>query len=225
MFAVSLRAQDTAGVFPVRTIHVNPLSLISPYEPSLRIGYEQFITPRASILIEAGGYPSFNVEGWMDGILGRVEVCYWYRTNKNGKWSGVSLGIAYKAMHGTFQDSIAIGNMPPYMRSYEVEKDVLLVRLLRVDRVVAVRRWRLESYYGIGVRIRNAVAYGITEEELEHRRYSDCDECDTPEVVRSIGRQVLPGLVAGFRVGLDLYEAPLSGRAQHTSGCRREHSQ
>ncbi|MBK7554192.1 MAG: hypothetical protein IPI55_06260 [Flavobacteriales bacterium] len=132
LFAVSLRAQDTAGVFPVRTIYVNPLSLISPYEPSLRIGYEQFITPRASILIEAGGYPSFNVEGWMDGILGRVEVCYWYRTNKNGKWSGVSLGIAYKAMHGTFQDSIAIGNMPPYMRSYEVEKDVLLVRLLRV---------------------------------------------------------------------------------------------
>lgn len=208
LFAMSVRAQDTAGVFPMRTIYVNPLSLISPYEPSLRVGYEQFITPRVSILVEAGGYPSFNVEGWLDGVMGRVEGCYWYRVNKNGRWSGVALSVAYKAMHGTFQDSIAIGVMPPYLRSYDVKKDVLLFRLLRVDRIVETPRWRLESYFGVGVRIRELVAYGITEEELEHRRYSGCDECTTPEVMRSVGQQVLPGLVGGFRVGLDLTRRP-----------------
>lgn len=107
-------------------------------------------------------------------------------------------------MHGTFNDSIAIGTAPPYMRSYDVKKDVLLFRLLRVDRVAEVRRWRLETYFGIGVRIRELVAYGITEEEMKHRRFSDCDDCTTPKAVRSVGRAVLPGLVAGLRVGFDL---------------------
>lgn len=85
LLAMGVRAQDTAGVFPLRTIYVNPFALISPYEPSLRVGFEQFITPRFSILVEAGGYPSFNVEGWLDGVLGRVEGCYWYRVNTKGR--------------------------------------------------------------------------------------------------------------------------------------------
>jgi|GEM_PF-5679389 len=207
----SARAQNTTLSKPVLLLTLNPISLIDPYGPTaLRIGLDRSLSPSFTIGVELCGfynwYPASIDPDKLQGVALRLSAITWFERQSANDVVGFELGVSYKRTAGMVSDTIRLDGVPPYNLEYHLDRKVFITRLCVVHRKNLAKRYWMESYFGLGVRFKNATSAGITEEELDERS-SGSDPDDRGLIApneHAVGSFVQPDLVFGLRLGLGL---------------------
>lgn len=177
--AVGVVAQDSVPNWPRDPrviVKLAPLHLINGYyDQSVRLSLEYLFLDNYSVQMEYGYYPhDFNsgeVEGFYLGSQIRVTD---YESDR--KRIGLSFGLAYKQQEINTSDTTWTGTATVlYKKDYRIEKNVLVLSLQFVDIGSVLRSNRLWLDFAVGIsgRYKEAVCYGLTEEEEHNREFGE----------------------------------------------------
>lgn len=203
-------AQDTTLSQPELLLTINPISLIDPFGPTaLRIGLDRSLSPNFTIGLELCGFYNYYPESIdpdkLQGAACRLSAISWF-DRRSDEVIGLEVAVSYKQTAGMVSDTIRLDGIPPYYLEYHLDRKVFITRLCVVRRKNLAKRYWMESYFGLGVRFKNATSAGITQEELDER--SSGSDPDDPGLIapkeHAVGRFVQPDLVLGLRLGLGL---------------------
>ncbi|MFK7907609.1 MAG: hypothetical protein AB8B69_20900, partial [Chitinophagales bacterium] len=108
----------------------------------------------------------------------------------------------YRYQTYDYIDSIAIAGMPVYGQEDNYQKKVTTFNMMYgIQKIKVNSRFLVNGYIGLGIKIKNATAIGLTQEEAENRDYGDSQVLP---LLNKIGNHLFPNLLLGVKIGYAL---------------------
>ena len=192
---------NTKGIL---IVHFTPTNLIDGFSsPSFVGGIECKLYKGISLNMEGGGY-FFN--GWasennVEGFIAKVEPKFNVSSRDDPSWGYISAEFMYKKQSFDITDSILL--TPKYVKTFTEYRNIWAITLKAGTCRVLFKRIIVDSYLGLGIRIRN-VTSTLTSNEANHIDYTppgDIDPSDVEGFEYGVGRDWFPNIELGVRIG------------------------
>ena len=185
-------------------VHFTPTNLIDAFSsPSFVGGVECKIYKGLSLNLEGGGY----LRGWastqanVKGFIVKAEPKLNVSSLSDPSWGYLSVEFMYKKQSFDWTDSVLL--TPKYVKTFTEYRNVWAITLKGGTCRVFFKRIIVDSYLGLGVRVKN-VTSTLTSQEAGHLNWNppgDIDPSDVWGAEYGIGRVWYPNIELGVRVG------------------------